>query len=137
MQVQIWHFVLVALAGWINREQQEVIDYLKEESRVLREQLGGKRPRFTDVQRRRLAAKAAKLGRGVLRDMNTLVTPDTLLRWHRQLIARKYDGSKKRSPGRRGVMKEIKGLVVSPKQPYIDWANSMVFDLGRGPIYFE
>ena len=52
MQVHIWHFVLVALAGWINREQQEVIDYLKEESRVLREQLGGKRPRFTDVQRR-------------------------------------------------------------------------------------
>lgn len=112
MTVQTWHFVVVALAGWINREQQQVVDYLKEESRVLREQLGGKRPRFTDDQRRRLAAKARKLGRGVLRDMNTLVTPDTLLRWHRQLIARKYDGSANRGPGRPGVMKEIRALVV-------------------------
>ncbi len=77
-----WMFVLVALSGWVNRRQQTVIDYLKEENRVLREQLGEKRLRFTDDQRRRLAAKAKLLGRRVLRDIGTLVTPDTLLRWH-------------------------------------------------------
>ena len=68
MTVHPWHFVVVALAGWLNREQQLVVDYLQEESRVLREHLGGKRPRFTEDQRRRLAAKARKLGRGAIHD---------------------------------------------------------------------
>jgi putative transposase len=57
-------FVLVALAGWMNQRQREVIDYLQEENRVLREQLGHRRLRFTDDQRRRLAATARTLGRG-------------------------------------------------------------------------
>jgi putative transposase len=85
-------FVLVALAGWMNRQQRDVIDYLQEENRVLREQLGPRRLRFTDAQRRRLAAKAKTLGRRVLSDITTIVTPDTLLAWHRALIAKKYDG---------------------------------------------
>ena len=126
MTVHSWHFMVVALAGWINREQHQVLDYLQEESRVLREQLGGKRPRFTDDQRRRLAAKAKKLGRGVLRDMNTLVTPDTLLRWHRQLIARKYDGSANRGPGRPGVMNEIRTLVVRMATENKDWGYDRI-----------
>jgi putative transposase len=71
-------FVLVALAGWINQQQRNVIDYLQEENRALREQLGPRRLRFTDDQRRRLAAKAKILGRRVLRDVATIVTPDTL-----------------------------------------------------------
>ena len=58
-----WQIVVVALAGWINRQQLDVIEYLKEENRVLREHLKGKRIRFTDEQRRRLAAKAKTLGR--------------------------------------------------------------------------
>lgn len=77
-----------------------MIGYLQEENRALREQLGGKRLRFTDSQRRRLAERAKKLGRRKLIEIGTLVTPDTLLRWHRELIAKKYDGSKKRGPGR-------------------------------------
>ena len=81
-------FVLVALAGWMNQQQRDVIDYLQEENRVLREQLGPRRLRFTDDQRRRLAAKARTLGRRMLRDMATIVTPDTLLAWHRALIAK-------------------------------------------------
>src|SRR6267378_1583902 len=85
-------FVLVAFAGWINQQQRDVIDYLQEENRVLREQLGTRRLRFTDAQRRRLAAKAKTLGRRVLRDIGTIVTPDTLLAWHRRLITKKYDG---------------------------------------------
>ena len=78
-----WQLMLVTLAGWINRQQQYIIDYLMEENGVLREQCGKKRLRFTDDQRRRLAAKAKVLGRAVLRELGTLVTPDTLLRWHR------------------------------------------------------
>ena len=73
-------FVLVAVAGWVNQQQREVIDYLQEENRALREQLGPRRLRFTDEQRRRLAAKAKILGRRVLRDITTIVTPDTFSR---------------------------------------------------------
>ena len=62
-------FILVALAGWMNQQQREVIDYLQEENRVLR-------------------------------DIATIVTSDTLLAWHRTLIAKKYDGSARRGPGR-------------------------------------
>jgi putative transposase len=82
-----WHVVLVALAGWLNREQQKVIDYLKEENRVLREQLGDKRLRFTDEQRRRLAVKGKELGIKVLRELGCIVTPDTILRRN----VRKFD----------------------------------------------
>ncbi len=62
-----WQIVVMAVAGWINRQQLEVIEYLKVENQVLREQMKGKRIRFTDDQRRRLAAKAKTLGRKVLR----------------------------------------------------------------------
>jgi hypothetical protein len=79
--------LLVTLAGWVNRHQQHVIEYLGEENRVLREQVKGRRLRLTDDQRRRLAAKGRRVGRRVLRQVATLVTPDTILRWHRQLIA--------------------------------------------------
>lgn len=82
--------LVLVFAGWVNRHQQDVIEYLQEENRALREQLGGKRLRFTDQQRRRLAVKAKEVGRRGLFQIETLVTPDNLLRWHRQLIARKY-----------------------------------------------
>ena len=80
----------------VKPKQQDVIDYLQEENRVLREQLGGKRVRFSDDQRRHMAVRAKQLGRRVLNDLTTIVTPSTLLAWHRRLIARKYDGSKQR-----------------------------------------
>jgi hypothetical protein len=107
------HVFVVAAAGWMNRRQQEVIDYLQEENRVLREQLGARRLRFTDDQRRRLAAKAKLLGRKALGEVASLVTPDTLLAWHRKLIARKWDYSaRRRSPGRPRVMREIVELAL-------------------------
>jgi hypothetical protein len=86
-----FQFVLIALSGCMNGRQLLLIDYLREENRVLREQLGGKRLRFTDDQRRRLAAKAKELGRKLLLELGTIVTPETLLAWHRRLIAQKYD----------------------------------------------
>jgi len=74
-----FRFLLIAFSGWMNDRQQLLIDYLREENRVLREQLGGKRLRFTDDQRRRLAVKAKELGRKVLIELGTIVTPETLL----------------------------------------------------------
>ena len=121
-----WQIVVLALAGWISRQQLDVIEYLKEENRVLREQLKGKRVRFTDDQRRRLAAKAKSLGRKVLRDLDTLVTPDTLLSWHRNLIARKYDGSAKRCPGRPRVIEEISELVVQMARENASWGYARI-----------
>src|SRR2546427_11740674 len=86
-------FLLFLLVGWVNRQQLDVIEYLKAENRALREQLGGKRLRFTDAQRRRLARKAKRLGRRRLEEISPIVTSDTLLRWYRELVAQKYDGS--------------------------------------------
>src|SRR6516164_7092259 len=93
-------FLVVSLAGWMNQHQQHVIHYLMEENRVLREQIGDRRMRFGDDQRRRLAARAKVIGRKLLQEVATIVTPETLLAWHRKLIAQKYDGSANRSPGR-------------------------------------
>ena len=108
----VLQFLVVAGAGWINQQQCDVIDSLQEENRVRREQLGPGRLRFTDAQRRRLAAQATRLGRRVRRDLHTLVTPETLLRWPRQLIARTYDGSGRRGPGRPRIMDTIRRLIV-------------------------
>src|SRR5262249_56960291 len=71
--------LLVTLAGWINRHQQHVIEYLVAENRVLKGQLMGRRIRLTDDERRRLAAKGRPLGRRLLRQVTTIVTPDTIL----------------------------------------------------------
>jgi putative transposase len=105
-------FVVTILAGWIHRGQQQVVEYLIEENRVLREQLGKKRLRLTNEQRRRLAVKAKALGRSALHGIDCIVTPDTLLRWYRNLVAKKYDGSSARSPGRPPTKSDIAKLVV-------------------------
>ena len=82
--------LVIALAGWLYRHQQAVIEYLIEENRVLKDQLDGQRLRFTDEQRIRLAVKAKVLGRRALDEIETLVTPDRLLAWHHKLIAKKW-----------------------------------------------
>ena len=78
-------FVVLLFAGWVNRQQQAVIDYLLEENRVLRAAHGPRRLRLTDDQRRRLAAKGKVLGRRRLAGIVGIVTPDTILRWYRAL----------------------------------------------------
>src|SRR5207249_10694174 len=103
--------LLLTLAGWVNRHQQQVIDYLIEENRALREQLRARRIRLGDDQLRRPAAKGQRLGRRVLRQVATIVTPDTILRWYRRLIAHKWT-SEYRRPGCPGLMKEIATLIV-------------------------
>lgn len=102
-------FLLLIFAGWVNRHQQRVIEYLLEENRVLKEQMGKRRVQLNDDQRRRLAAKAKGLGRQALDQIATIVTPDTLMRWYRRLIALKWTYDSK--PGRRGVIQEIRRLI--------------------------
>ena len=86
--------LLITLTSWLDRREREMLAYLIEENRVLRRQLGGRRLRLTDDDRRKLPARAHRLGRQMLRELATIVTPDTLLRWHRQLIARKWTYAK-------------------------------------------
>ncbi len=116
-----FQFVVIVLAGWMNQRQQNVIEYLREENRVLREQLGDRRLRFNDDQRCRLAVRAKGLGRKVLMEIATLVTPATLLAWHRKLIAQKYDGSARRKPGRPVTKKDLAALVVRMAEENHDW----------------
>ena len=104
-----FRFLLIALAGGMNQHQQHAIAYLVEENRVLREQIGRRRLKFTDEQRRRLAAKAKIVGAKWLSQIATIVTPDTLLAWHRKLIAQKYDGTGNRQPGRPRILAESAG----------------------------
>src|SRR5260370_6276595 len=115
------HLLLMMFAGWVNRHQLDVIDYLQEENRVLKERLGGRRIRFTDPERRRLARKAYALGRKALTELETLVIPDTPLRWHRQLVASKGNYIHRRGPGRPRVMKTICNLILRMVHENSSW----------------
>ena len=105
-----------------------------EENRVLGEQIGNRRIRFTDDQRRRLAAKAKRLGRKLLNEVATIVTPETLLAWHRKPIAKKYDGSASRGPGRPRTADEIALLVTRMAEENRSWGyrriQGALFNLG-------
>jgi hypothetical protein len=87
--LQPWQLLLVILAGWMSRQQQEVIEDLLTENQMLKEKLGKKRILLSDDQRHRLAVQGKILGRKRLEEVGTLFTPDTILRWHRMLIAKK------------------------------------------------
>ncbi len=130
-----FRFLLTSLAGWMGQHHLQAIDYLREENRVLREQLGDRRLKLTDEQRRRLAAKAKLLGRRVLAEVATIVAPETLLAWHRRLIAQKYDGTANRPPGRPRKPHEVEALIVQFAQENPDWGyrriQGALSNLGR------
>ena len=94
--LQPWQLLLIVLASWVNRQQQEMIEYLQTENRVLIEKFGNRRILLSDDQRRRLAVKGQILGRKRLEEVGTLFTPDTMMRWHRTLVAKKWDSSDRR-----------------------------------------
>ncbi|MFC1680458.1 integrase core domain-containing protein [Pseudomonadota bacterium] len=123
--IQPFHLLVFALAGWLNRQQQATIDYLIEENRVLKDQLKGQRFRFTDEQRIRLAVKAKVLGRRLLDELQTLVTPDTLLAWHRKLIAKKWTYARK-GPGRPRVAQEITDLILCMARENVSWGYDRI-----------
>src|SRR5205814_8818125 len=83
------HFLVVVLAGWLNRQQQAVIEYLKAENEILKSQLKGRRLRLRDKERRRLAVKGRALGRKLLAEVACVVTLNTILAWHHRLLALK------------------------------------------------
>ena len=89
-------FLVLTFAGWVTRHQDDLIAYLREENRVLREHLGPRPLRLTDAPRRRLAVRGQKLGRRVWMQVAGIVTPDPILRWYRRVIAQTYDGSARR-----------------------------------------
>ena len=135
-------FFLLLFSGWVNRQQQGVIDYLLEENRVLRAAHRPRRLRLTDDQRRRLAVKGKVLGRRRLAAVAGIVTPDTILRWYRRLVAKKYDGSKMRRPGRPRTTPDIAALVVrmANENPTCGYTrirgglNSLGHDVARNTI---
>jgi putative transposase len=100
------------LAGWINEEQQRAIEYLRTENQVLREQLGKQRILLNDDQRRRLSVKGRLPRRRLLEEYGTLFTPDTILRWHRLLVAQKWDTSDRRQPSRPRIRQVIVDLII-------------------------
>jgi putative transposase len=137
-----FQLVLLMFAGWVNRHQLDVIEYLQEENRVLKERLGNRRVCFTHAERCRLARKAQSLGRKVLSELETLVTPDTSLRWYRKLVARKWDYSHRRSSGRPRTKKTIVDLVLRMALENPSWGYTRIrgalgnlgHQVGRGTI---
>jgi len=136
-----FQFLLLCLAGWINRNQQNVIEYLQEEVKVLKEQLG-RQPRFNDAQRRRLAAKAKQIGLKHLQGIATLATPRTLLDWHHRLVAGKYDSFGQRSPWRPPTAPELRALILRMAAENRTWGYTRIqgalqnlgHEIGRGTI---
>jgi putative transposase len=120
-----WQILVATMAGWITHQQDAVIEYLQEENRVLKQQLGRRRLRLTDHQRRRLAVRGKAIGRRALVEVASLVTPDTILRWHRQLIAKKWT-HKRRSPGRPPIMEVIADLVVRMARENRGWGCTRI-----------
>lgn len=125
--LQPWQLLLLILAGWINRNQQEVIEYLRTENGVFREKLGTKRILLNDNQRRRLAIKAKILGKKVLAEIGTIFTPETILRWRRILVAEKWDYSKQRKQiGRPRVSQEIIELLLRMTRDNPTWGYDRI-----------
>ena len=126
--LQPWQLYLVILAGWINREQQEVIEYLRTENQVLKEKLGKQRILLNDDQRRRLALKGKILGRKRLREFGTLFTPDTILRWHRTLVAKKWDYSDRaeKKSGRPKIRQVIVDLTLKMARENPSWGYDRI-----------
>jgi putative transposase len=125
--LQPWQLLLLVLAGWVNRLQQDVIEYLLAENRVLRQKVGKRRILVNDQQRRRLAVKGMILGRKVREQIAAIVTPETILRWHRELVAQSWDYSKRRKKaGRPVVSQEIVALVLRLAKENRSWGYNRI-----------
>jgi hypothetical protein len=117
-------WLLLVLTSWLERREREILAYLIVENRLLRRQLGTRRVRLTDADRRRLAVRAIRVGRRTLDEIASIATPDTLLRWHRQLVARKWTSRICR--GRRVILAEIERLVVRMADENPTWGYTRI-----------
>ena len=129
---------LMILVGLVTSEQENVIAYLQAENKVLREQLdvatGGKRLRFTERQRRRLAAFGHKLGWRRLAKYCQIVTPRTIYKWHARLIAKTYDSSEQRKGkpvGRPPTGEETRTLVIRLALENKAWGYRRISDVAK------
>ena len=120
MTLQPLQFLLAVLSGWLNEHQAHVVDSLREENRLLKQRLRGKRLRLSDDERRRLAAKGVLLGRKLLAQLATIVTPETILAWHRKLVGRAMTAGR-RSPGRPQTRRDFAALVVKMAKDNPGW----------------
>jgi len=135
-------FLLMIAAGWVHRHQLIVIEFLQAENRLLKDRLRGRRVRFTDAERALLARKAKAVGRKALLELDTIVSPDTLLRWHRRLVAQKWNFVERRGVGRPGIMRHIAELIVRMAQDNRSWGYTRIqgalanlnHKVGRGTI---
>ena len=121
----LMQFLIVVLAAWLARQQEAFIEYLKAENRMLKARLGRRRIIFSDAERRLLARHAKAVGRKKLFELDPIVSPDTLLRWHRQLIAMKWTFLRK-GPGRPRVMRTIEALVVRMASENPRWGYTRI-----------
>jgi putative transposase len=127
---------------WLEREAVAQIEYLKAENRLLRSRLGRRRLLFSDAERRTLATLAKEIGTKALRDLEPLVSPATLLRWHRDLVARKWTFLERRRPGRPHTKIDIEHLIVRIAHENPNWGYTRIrgallnldVKVGRGMI---
>ena len=125
--LQPWQLFFVILAAWINHHQQQVNDFQRAQIKVLLEAQGKKRVLLNDDQRRLLAVKGKVLGRKALSELTTIVTPDTILRWHRQLVAKKWDYSdRKKKPGRPRIRQVIVDLILRCARENPTWGYDRI-----------
>lgn len=120
------HFLILMVAGWLQRRLEAQIEYLVAENAMYRQRLGRARLRLTDAQRRRLAIKAKAVGSKELARIATIATPDTILRWYRRLVAQKYDGTARRGPGRPRVRTDIAELIVQMAAENPRWGYTRI-----------
>ena len=117
-------FLLMVVAGWVHRHQLTVIEFLQAENRLLKEKLGGKRLRFTDGERG--SSRSERQGSKALLELDTVVSPDTLLRWHRRLVAQKWNFVHRRGPGRARIMREISELIIRMARENPGWGYTRI-----------
>ncbi len=118
--------VLALVGGHVEQEILLRNEYLAAENEILKCKLEG-RLRFTDEERVRLAKIGKRLGRKALKDVGCIVKPDTILKWFRELVAKKFDGSKQRRyPGRPRVDPEIEKLVVRLAEANPTWGYDRI-----------
>ncbi len=118
--------VYLGIPVFCPRHQVIVIEYLQAENSMLQERLRGRRLRLSDAERALLARKAKAVGRRALLELRTIVTPDTLMRWHRQFVATKWNFSPQRRPGRPAVMNAISALIVRMATENPSWGYTRI-----------
>src|SRR2546422_1243579 len=121
-----WQHLLVYITGTVDQELLLRNEYLVTENRVLRHQLTG-RVRLSDGERKTLAEIGHQLGKKALEEVATIVKPETILGWHRKLVAQKFDGSTQRqSPGRPKIAPDLEGLIVRMAQENRSWGYDRI-----------